>query len=335
MHNFSLGFVQENFIVSLFRTHELFLEHGTYKLVKGQNSHDSVIDAAIQIIQKSSLKHVNLEKQLLRNILLNFAFLKAAGIADINIPDELDESFLYELVEKFGKHKTDKFPSSTCTGHFDYLGEGSPNFDSIESLMTYWESKVSDQHFVLNIHFCELLAHLLKLSILVWIPIVSSPGVYWCSKVFGSQYMDYCFVAYKPYDLDVTVKGLRSPGGVPQHWTMNENDIISAANYFCPIEMHQTKIRIIERKTTINDADVVVAIHDNHHSIKDMTLLDYFTICQMRNNVYIHPIDYASSSSKVKNTVFQQTGLSYITSCYFFNISHFKNQLYTSHRKLE
>ena len=334
MHNFSLGFVQENFIVSLFRTHELFLEHGTYKLVKGQNSHDSVIDAAIQIIQKSSLKHVNLEKQLLRNILLNFAFLKAAGIADINIPDELDESFLYELVEKFGKHKTDEFPSSTCTGHFDYLGEGSPNFDSIESLMTYWESKFSDQLYVLNIHFCELLAHLLKMSILVWIPIVSSPGAYWCSNVFGSEYTDFCFVAYKPYDLDVTVMSVRSPGGVQQHWTMNEKDIMSAANYFCPIEMHQTKIRIRERKTTTNDADVVLALHDNHDSIKDMTLLNYFGLCQMRNNVYIHPIEDALSS-KVKNTVSQQTGLSYITSSYFFYASHIKNQFCTSHRKLE
>jgi hypothetical protein len=49
--------------------------------------------------------------------------------------------------------------------------------------------------------------------------------------------------------------------------------------------------------------DVVVAIHDNHHSIKDMTLLDYFTICQMRNNVYIHPIEDALSS-KVKNHTF-------------------------------
>lgn len=159
MHNIFTWFVQENLLVSLFRTHELFLEHGTYKLVKGQNSHDSVIEAAIQIIQKNSLRHINLEKQLLRNILLNFAFLKAAGIADIAIPDELSESFLYELVEKFGKHKKDKLPRSTCTGHFDYLGEGSTYFDSIESLKTYWESKISDQLYVLNIHFCELLAH--------------------------------------------------------------------------------------------------------------------------------------------------------------------------------
>lgn len=143
---------------------------------------------------------------------------------------------------------------------------------------------------------------------------MSSPGAYWCSKVFGSEYTDYCFVACKPYDLDVTGMSVRSPGGVPQNWTMNENDIMSAANYFCPIEMHQTKIRIRERKTTTNNADVNL---DNHDSIKDMTLLNYCGLRPMRNNLYIHPIDDASLSSNVKNTVPQQTGLSYISSSYF------------------
>ena len=285
--------------MSLFRTHELFLQHGAYTLVKSQSIHDSLIDAMMKMIKKNGSKYTNLEKTSLRDILLLFAFMDAAGIADIEIPDELSESFNYELAEKYVQHQDDKFNDRTCTGHHKYLGDCDEfsNFDSVKSLKAYWDSKVKELHSV-NFHFCKLLANLLKISILVWVPYVNSPGVFRCLKVFGPQYPDFCFVAFFPYELNVNSLNTRTPGGVPQSWTMSQEDIESKANFFCPIEMSAPKIRIRERSTSVTNLD----------NIYRMTEFDYFNKCDLRNNVYIHPRASASSSSQLKKPKPQQKG---------------------------
>ena len=283
--------------MSLFRTHELFLQHGAYTLVKSQSIHDSLIDAMMKIIKKNGSKYTNLEKTSLRDILLLFAFMDAAGITDIEIPDELSESFNYELAEKYAKHRDVKFPDGTCTSHHKYLGDGDEfsNFDSIKSLKAYWDSKVKELHSF-NFHFCKLLANLLKISILVWVPYVNSPGVFRCFEVFGPQYPDFCFVAFCPYELNVNIMNTRTPGGVPQSWTMSKEDIESKPDFFCPIEMSVTKMQIRERSTSVNNLD-------NNDRIADMTLFDYFNKSDLRNNVYIHP---------AKNSLSQRKGLCYI-----------------------
>jgi hypothetical protein len=280
-------------------------------LVKGQNNFDSLIDAMLKIIKKNGSKHPNLDKPVLRDILLLFAFLDAAGIAsDIEVPNELSESFHYELLEIYVQHKDVKFPGNACTGHCKYLGEDSSNFDSIQSLKTHWDSKVYNQHYSINFSFCELLSDLLKMTICVWMPCANYPGVFSCTTLFGLQYPDFCFVAFFPYELEVKFVHTRTPGGVPQAWTMSEDDIESKANFFCPIEMSTTKIKIRARPpTSANDPAVVFAICDNNDSIRDMTSFDYFAISHMRNNEYIHPNDFASSSSKLKNTLSQHEGL--------------------------
>jgi hypothetical protein len=286
-------------------------------LVKSQSIHDSLIDAMMKIIKKNGSKYTNLEKTSLRDILLLFAFMDAAGIAiaDIIIPDELSESFNYELAEKYFQHQDVKFPDGTCTGHHKYLGDGDEfsNFDSIKSLKAYWDSKVKELHSV-NFHFCELLADLLKISILVWVPYVNSPGVFRCLKVFGPQYPDFCFVAFFPYELNVNSLNTRTPGGVPQSWTMSKEDIESKPNFFCPIEMSATKMQIRERLTPLNNLDNNDRITDidNNDRITDMTLFDYFNKADLRNNVYIHSSASASSSSELKNPISQQKGLSCI-----------------------
>jgi hypothetical protein len=292
-------------------------------LVKGQNNLESLIDTMLKIIKKNDVKHPNLEKSVLRKVLLLFAFLDAAGIAsDIRIPNELSESFYYDLVETYFQHKHAQFPGNTYTFHCKYLDEDFPHFDSIQSFKTYWDSKVDNQLYFINFHFCELLADLLKMAIFVWVPNVNYPGVFWCSTLFGPQYPDFCFVALFPYELDVNVMNTRSPGGVPQSWTMSKDDIEVKANFFCPIEMSTTKIKIRERPASTIDPAVVFAIRDNIDSLTDMTSFDYFTISHMRNNEYIHPINSASSSSKLKTTLSQRKGLSclYCISLFFILI---------------
>jgi hypothetical protein len=300
-------------------------------LVKGQNSLESLIDAMFKIIKKNGVKHPNLDKPVLREVLLHYAFLDAAGIASgIEIPNELSESFHYELLETYIQYKDVKFPGNACTGHCKYLGEDSSHFDSIHSLKTHWDSKVYNQLCSINLHFCELLADLLKMAIFVWVPYVNCPGVFSCTTLFGPQYPDFCFVAFFPYELEVNFMHTRSPGGLPQSWTMSKYDIESKANFFCPIEMSRTKIKIRERPpSSANDPAVVFAIRDNKDSITDMILFDYFAISHMRNNKYIHPIDSTLSSSKKENTFFQHEGMSYIHCILLFFLDTNKNKYLT------
>ena len=309
--NIKTQFFQESYFVSLFRTHEVFLQHGTYMLIKGQNNLDSLLDAMMTIIKKNDVKHPNLEKTVLRKVLLLFAFLDAGGISSkIKIPNELSELFYYDLLETYHRHKDAEFPRKTFTLDCKYLDEDFPTFDSVQSFKMYWDSKVTDnQLYSINLHFCELLADLLKMAIFVWVPSVNCPGVFRCSTVFGPQYLDFCFVAFFPYELDVNIMSTRSPGGVPQSWTMSKDDIESKTNFFCPIEMSTTKMKIRERPTSTNDPAVVYAIRDNIDIFTDMTSFDYFTISHMRNNEYIHPINSASSSSKLKTTLSVRKGL--------------------------
>lgn len=278
----------------MFISHKIFLQHGSFRVLKGDKNSESLIDKALKIVQKNKSKHQQLTKKTLRETLLLLAFLNASGIED-NIPNELDESFLCQLVDLYVKHEDDKFPESQCTGHFKYLGEGSSNFDSIKSLKAYWDEKISEQVDLGK--FVGLLANLLKMSIVIWKPNADSPGGFWCSQVFEPKFSDFCFVALMPYDLVVNMNDSSSLGCVPLEWSISKDKIVDAENFFCPLEMTLSKFKIKERPNPLDVRSDFIVGNDSYLDERNSITFNYM-LYDMVNNAYIHSLDYLPPSQK-------------------------------------